>query len=80
MDFYRLLKVYFLCKNLIMKNLLLQILNPYVSVSEKDILWEIIEMGEQDELSAYDQLRISANSTALSGQISTITKPISAGG
>lgn len=58
----------FLCKNLIMKDILHIILNPYVSVSEKDILWDILELEEQNELSANAELwNISTNATAVSG-------------
>ena len=34
-----------------MEDILHTILNPYVSVSEKDILWEIMRLEEEDELS-----------------------------
>lgn len=41
----------FLCQNLTMEDILHTILNPYVSVSEKDILWEIMRLEEENELS-----------------------------
>lgn len=47
----------FLCQNLTMEDILHTILNPYVSVSEKDILWEIMRLEEEDELSANAELR-----------------------
>jgi len=34
-----------------MESILHIILNPYVSISEKDILWEIIRLEEENELS-----------------------------
>ena len=68
----------FLCKNLSMKDILHIILNPYVSVSEKDILWEIMRLEEQDAISTNADLRkLSTNATAISGQIGTIAEPIS---
>ena len=58
----------FLCQNLTMEDILHTILNPYVSVSEKDILWEIMKLEEENELSANAELRtISTNATALCG-------------
>ena len=66
--FDELSEVLFLCKNLTMENILHVILNPYVSVSEKDILWEIMKLEEENELSANAELRtISNNATALCG-------------
>ena len=51
-----------------MENILHVILNPYVSVSEKDILWEIMRLEEENELSANAELRkLSTNATALCG-------------
>ena len=58
----------FLCQNLTMEDILHTILNPYVSISEKDILWEIMRLEEEDELSANAELRkLSADATALCG-------------
>ena len=57
--FVELSEVLFLCQNLTMEDILHVILNPYVSVSEKDILWEIMRLEEEDEL--------STNATALCG-------------
>lgn len=66
--FNELLRVLFLCQNLTMEDILHTILNPYVSVSEKDILWEIMRLEEEDELSANAELRkLSADATALCG-------------
>ena len=66
--FVELSEVLFLCQNLIMENILHVILNPYVSVSEKDILWEIMRLEEENELSANAELwTISNNATALCG-------------
>lgn len=66
--FVELSEVLFLCQNLTMKDILHTILNPYVSVSEKDILWEIMRLEEEDELSANAELReLSTNATALCG-------------
>lgn len=71
----------FLCKNLSMEDILHIILNPYVSVSEKDILWEIMKLEEENELSANAELwNLSTNATALSGQINAVTKSVSASG
>jgi hypothetical protein len=61
-------EVLFLCQNLSMENILHMIINPYVSITEKDILWEIMRLEEEDELSANAELRaISTNATALCG-------------
>lgn len=66
--FVELSEVLFLCQNLTMEDILHTILNPYVSVSEKDILWEIMKLEEENELSANAELRaISTNATALCG-------------
>lgn len=66
--FVELSEVLFLCQNLTMEDILHTILNPYVSVSEKDILWEIMRLEEEDELSANAELReLSTNATALCG-------------
>lgn len=56
------------------------IFNPYLSNDEKDILLEIQRLEEVDAtVSAYAELfELSANATALPGQIGTIAKPISA--
>lgn len=71
----------FLCKNLSMEDILHIILNPYVSVSEKDILWEIMKLEEENELSANTELwNLSTNATALSGQINAVAKSVSASG
>lgn len=51
-----------------MKDILHIILNPYVSVSEKDILWEILELEEEDAISTNAKLwELSTNATAVSG-------------
>ena len=64
--FVELSEVLFLCQNLTMEDILHVILNPYVSVSEKDILWEIMKLEEENELSANAELRtIPTNATAL---------------
>jgi hypothetical protein len=66
--FVELSEVLFLCQNLTMEDILHVILNPYVSVSEKDILWEIMKLEEENELSTNAELRtISTNATALCG-------------
>ena len=70
----------FLCKNLTMEDILHIILNPYVSVSEKDILWEIMRLEEQDVSTNTALRKLSTNATAIPGQIGTITEPISASG
>lgn len=71
----------FLCQNLNMEDILHIILNPYVSVSEKDILWEILELEEEDAISANTELwNLSTNATALSGQINAVAKSVSASG
>lgn len=66
--FVELSEVLFLCQNLSMEDILHVILNPYVSVSEKDILWEIMRLEEENELSINAELRkLSTNATALCG-------------
>lgn len=64
----------FLCKNLSMKN----IFNLYLSNDEKDILWEIMRLEEEDVSTNAELRKLSTNATAISGQIGTITEPISA--
>lgn len=55
------------------------IFNLYLSSDEKDILWEIMRLEEQDAISTNADLRkLSTNATAIPGQIGTIAKPISA--
>ena len=76
--FDELSEVLFLCKNLSMKNILSTIINPYISISEKDILWEIMRLEEQDVSTNADLRKLSTNATAIPGQIGTITEPISA--
>lgn len=64
--FDELSEVLFLCQNLSMENILHMIINPYVSITEKDILWEIMRLEEENELSANAELRtIPTNATAL---------------
>lgn len=71
----------FLCQNLTMENILHTILNPYVSISEKDILWEIMKLEEEDAISTNAELwNLSTNATALSGQINAVAKSVSASG
>ena len=65
----------FLCQNITMKN----IFNLYLSNDEKDILWEIMRLEEQDAISNNADLRkLSTNATALCGQTNAVAKPISA--
>jgi hypothetical protein len=65
----------FLCQNIAMKN----IFNLYLSIDEKDILWEIMRLEEEDAISNNAELRkLSTNATAISGQIGTIAESISA--
>lgn len=73
--FDELSEVLFLCQNITMKN----IFNLYISNDEKDILWEIMRLEEEDAVSTNAELRkLSTNATAIPGQIGTITEPISA--
>ena len=73
--FDELSEVLFLCQNITMKN----IFNLYLSNDEKDILWEIMRLEEQDAISTNADLRkLSTNATAIPGQIGTIAEPISA--
>ena len=60
-----------------MKDTLSQILNPYISVSEKDILWEMMELEENNELSTNKQLWTVSDSAAIFGQVGTIAESIS---
>ena len=72
--FDELSEVLFLCQNITMKN----IFNLYLSSDEKDILWEIMRLEEQDAISTNADLRkLSTNAAAISGQIGTIAEPIS---
>ena len=73
--FDELSEVLFLCQNITMKN----IFNLYLSNDEKDILWEIMRLEEEDAVSTNAELRkLSTNAAAIPGQIGTITEPISA--
>ena len=64
-----------------MESILHIILNPYVSISEKDILWEIMKLEEENELSTNAELwTLSTNATALSGQINAVAKSVSTSG
>lgn len=73
--FDELSEVLFLCQNITMKN----IFNLYLSNDEKDILWEIMRLEEQDAISTNADLwKLSTNATAIPGQIGTITEPVSA--
>lgn len=66
----------FLCQNITMKN----IFNLYLSIDEKDILWEIMRLEEEDAVSTNAELwNLSTNATAY-GPIGTATEPISASG
>lgn len=78
--FNELLRVLFLCQNLTMEDILHTILNPYVSVSEKDILWEIMRLEEEDELSTNKLCKLSTHATTLPGQTNAITESVSASG
>ena len=65
----------FLCQNITMKN----IFNLYLPNDEKDILWEIMRLEEEDAVSTNAELRkLSTNATAIPGQIGTATEPVSA--
>ena len=67
----------FLCHHLSMKN----IFNLYLSSDDKDILWEIMKLEEENELSANAELcTISTNATAVHGQIGTVAESIPAVG
>ena len=73
--FDELSEVPFLCQNITMKN----IFNLYLSNDEKDILWEIMRLEEQDAISNNAELRkLSTNATAIPGQIGAIAEPVSA--
>ena len=76
--FNELLRVLFLCHDLIMKD----IFNPYLSNDEKDILCEMQRLEELDAtISDYSELfKLSATSTALPGQIITVAESVSANG
>lgn len=57
------------------------IFNLYLSSDEKDILWEIQRLEDEDELSTNAELReLSTNATAVSGQINAVAKSVSASG
>lgn len=76
MDFISLSEVYFLCNYLSMKN----IFNLYLSSDDKDILWEIQRLEENDAtLSNYAELfKLSANASALCGPLDAVAEPVSA--
>ena len=75
--FDELSEVLFLCQNITMKN----IFNLYLSSDEKDILWEIMRLEEQDAISTNADLRkLSTNATAIPGQINAIAKSVPASG
>ena len=52
------------------------IFNPYLSNDEKDILWELERLENENELLTNAELRLSANATAICGQISTVAEPV----
>ena len=54
------------------------IFNLYLSNDEKDILWEIMRLEEEDVSTNTALRKLSTNATAISGQIGTITESISA--
>lgn len=72
--FDELSEVLFLCQNITMKN----IFNLYLSNDEKDILWEIMRLEEEDVSTNAELRKLSTNATAIPGQIGTIAEPISA--
>lgn len=54
----------FLCKNITMKD----IFNPYLSNDEKDILWELERLEEENELSANCKLfTVPTDAATISG-------------
>lgn len=73
--FDELSEVLFLCQNITMKN----IFNLYLSNDEKDILWEIMRLEEENVSTNADLRKLSTNAAAY-GQIGTATEPISASG
>lgn len=73
-------EVLFLCQNLTMEDILHVILNPYVSVSEKDILWEIMRLEEEDAVSTNKLCKLSTHATTLPGQTNSIAESVSASG
>ena len=79
--FDELSEVLFLCQNITMKDILLTIINPYVPVSEKDILWDILRLEEENELSTNAELRsVSTNATALCRPIGTVAESVQSSG
>lgn len=72
--FDELSEVLFLCQNITMKN----IFNLYLSSDEKDILWEIMRLEEENVSTNADLRKLSTNATAIPGQIGAIAEPISA--
>ena len=63
-----------------MEDILHVILNPYVSVSEKDILWEIMRLEEEDAVSTNKLCKLSTHATTLPGQTNSIAESVSASG
>ena len=73
-------EVLFLCQNLSMENILHIIINPYVSITEKDILWEIMRLEEEDAVSTNKLCKLSTHATTLPGQTNSIAESVSASG
>ena len=73
-------EVLFLCQNLSMENILHIIINPYVSITEKDILWEIMRLEEEDAVSTNKLCKLSTHATTLPGQTNAIAESVSASG
>ena len=71
--FDELSEVLFLCQNITMKN----IFNLYLSSDEKDILWEIMRLEEENVSTNADLRKLSTNAAAIPGQIGTIAEPVS---
>ena len=65
----------FFGQNLSMNRIISQIINPYISIGEKDILWTLMELEEKDYELSTNELRIS-----VPGQTSTVTEPVSTSG
>ena len=65
----------FFGQNLSMNRIISQIINPYISIGEKDILWTLMELEEKDYELSTNELRIS-----VPGQTSTVAEPVSTSG
>ena len=58
-----------------MNRIISQIINPYISIGEKDILWTLMELEEKDNELSANELRLS-----VPGQTGTVAESVSTSG